>query len=59
MTLQELEKRMRSLFEDESLENVGDTGYSRSFLVPGKVRDVKAALQAQTGDLRSGGGAAP
>ncbi|HHX4055148.1 MAG: hypothetical protein ACN6QT_20825 [Burkholderia contaminans] len=49
MTLQELEKLMRRLFEDESLDIVGDTGYSLSFLVPCKVRDVKAALQARTG----------
>lgn len=40
---------MRRLFEDESLDIVGDTGYSLSFLVPGKVRDVKTALQARTG----------
>lgn len=48
MTLQELEKLMRSLFEDESLDIVRDTGYSLSFVVPGKVRDVKAALLART-----------
>ncbi|RXV65580.1 hypothetical protein D1006_36625 [Burkholderia stabilis] len=48
MTVQELEKRMRSLFEDDSLEVFGDTGYSISFVVPGKVGDVKAALLART-----------
>ncbi|WP_053077658.1 DKNYY domain-containing protein [Burkholderia cepacia] len=39
---------MRSLFEDDSLEVFGDTGYSISFVVPGKVGDVKAALLART-----------
>ncbi|WP_175844653.1 hypothetical protein [Burkholderia arboris] len=48
MTLQELENLMRSLFEDESLDDFGKSDYSLSFVVPGKVRDVKAALLART-----------
>ncbi|TDA42362.1 DKNYY domain-containing protein [Burkholderia pyrrocinia] len=48
MTVQELEKLMRSLFDDDSLEVFGETGYSLSFVVPGKVKDVKAALLART-----------
>jgi hypothetical protein len=48
MTLQELEKLMRSLFEDESLDDFGKSDYSLTFVVPGKVKDVKAALLART-----------
>ncbi|WP_274521922.1 hypothetical protein [Burkholderia pyrrocinia] len=34
MTVQELEKLMRSLFDDDSLEVFDETGYSLSFVVP-------------------------
>ncbi|HIC7211785.1 hypothetical protein [Burkholderia stabilis] len=48
MTVEELETLMRSLFDDERLDIFGGTGYSISFVVPGKVKDVKAALLART-----------
>ncbi|WP_185731679.1 hypothetical protein [Burkholderia contaminans] len=47
MTLHELEKLMRRLFEDESLDVVGDTGYSLSFLVSRKVRAVRTSRAAR------------
>lgn len=36
MAVQELEKLMRSRFDDDSLEVFGETGYSLSFVVPAR-----------------------